>query len=77
MKGDVPRKWSSKRKFSNDNIHRGPLDVPCICGPCIMHGHFVTFVLCPEYYTFLDPLTDEYVIDPNIHENAKNVIKKI
>jgi hypothetical protein len=70
-KGDVPGKWSSNIHISNDSSYKGPLDVQCICGPWYRHGHFVTFVLCPEYWTFLDPLTDEFVINPITHENVK------
>ena len=69
-------KMSSERHFSNEKRYKGPLDVRCICGPWYKHGHFVTFVLCPEYWTFLVPLTDEYVIEPIVHENVKNVIKQ-
>jgi len=76
LKGDDPEKWSIKRHFSNEKIYIGYLDVRCICDPLYRHGHFVTFVLCPEYWIILDPPTDESVIDPIGHEHVKNVIKK-
>jgi len=74
--GEVPRKWSSDKHFSNEKRYIGPLDVRYICGPWYRHGHFVIFVLCPEYWTILDPLRYESVIDPNVHENVKNVLKQ-
>jgi len=40
-----------------------------------MKGHFVTFVLCLKYWTFLAPLTDESVIEHTIHENVDQGIK--
>ena len=74
--GEVPWKWSSDRHFSNEKRYKGPLDIRCICGPWYRHGHFVTFVLCPEYWTFLDPLSDESVIETILHENVKNAFKQ-
>ena len=72
---EVPEKWSSNRHFSNEKRYKEPLDVRCICGPWYRHGDFVAFVLCQDYCKFFDPLNDEYVIDPSVHENVKNVIK--
>jgi len=74
LTGNVPGKWSSTRHFRSDKRYLGPLEVPCICGPWYRHSHFVTFVLCPKYWTFLDPLTDESVIEPSVHENVEKAI---
>ena len=71
LNGESPGKWKSNNHFGIDKIYEGPLDVPCICGPWFRHGHFVTFVLCAEYWTFLDPLTDESYIEPAIGQNKK------
>jgi hypothetical protein len=43
--GQVRRKWSSERHFSNKKRCKGPLDLRCICSPWYRHGHFVTVVL--------------------------------
>jgi hypothetical protein len=75
MNGDVPGKWKSNRHFGIDKEYKGPLDVTFICGPWHRHGHFVTFVLCSQYWTILDPLTDASVIDPIIEQNVQNSIK--
>ena len=54
--GEAPSRWTHPRHFP-------PLGDPAIatiptcCGP--WHngaGHFVTFYLCPEYWSILDPL---------------------
>ncbi len=75
MNGEVPSKWTNNKHFGSNRRHIVPLDVPCICGPWYRHVHFVTFILCPQYRTFLDPLTDTSVIRATIHENVKNAIK--
>jgi len=69
-------KWSSERHFRKKKIYKGSLDDRCICDLWYRHGHFVNFVLCLDYYTFLDPLTDESVIEHIVHENVKNIIKQ-
>jgi len=76
LTGEVPGKRSSDKHFSNEKRYKGPLDARCICGSWYRHGNFVTFALCPEYWTFLDTLTDEYVIGPIVRENVKNVLKQ-
>jgi hypothetical protein len=77
LTGEVTRKWICNRNVSNEKRYKRHLDVRCICGPLYRDGHhFVTFVLCHEYWTILDPLTDESVIEPIVHENVKNVIEK-
>jgi len=75
LEGEVPQKWSSIRHFSDEKRYKGLPDVQCISGPWYNHGHLVTIVLCREYWTILDPLTDENVIDLIVYENVKNVIK--
>ena len=75
FRGDILGKWSCDRHFSNEKRYKGPLDVPCICGSWFRHGHFVTFVLCLGYWTFLHPLNEESGDDDIVHENVKNVIK--
>ena len=75
LNGESPGKWKSNRHFGIDKKYEDPLDVACICGPWYRHGHFVTFVLCPEYWTFFDPLTDESIIEPVIDQNVKNAIQ--
>ena len=75
LNGNVAGKWSSTRHVGSDKRYLGPLDVPCICGPWYRYGHFVTFVLCPKYWTFLDLLKDASVIEPIIHENFEKAIK--
>ena len=75
LNGNVPGKWISTRHFGSDKRYLGPLDVTCICGPWYRHGHFITFVLCPKYWTFLDLFTDLSVTEPIIHENVEKAIK--
>ena len=76
VNGHVPGKWNSSRNFGSDKRYLGPLDVPCICGPWYRHGHFVTFFLCPKYWTFLDPLTDASVIEHFIRESIEKQLNQ-
>jgi len=55
--GEAPQRWRREHHFLPRDSYREPLGIPTCCGP--WHNgsdHFVTFYLCQEYWTMLDPL---------------------
>ncbi len=58
--GSTPTGWKRVAHFLPRASYEDPTQIPTCCGP--WHNgakHFVTFYLCPEYWTLLDPY------DPN------------
>jgi len=55
--GEPPHRWSRPHHFSARASYEDPSAVPICCGP--WHNgskHFLTFYICPDYWTNLDPL---------------------
>ena len=58
-KGEAPTKWTRARHFPSPGALTHAT-IPLRCGP--WHngaGHFVTFYMCPEYWSILDPLEED------------------
>ena len=62
--GDVPTRWTRSSHFHSPEGDCPPPGVPTCYGPSHNgEGHFVTFFMCADYRSILDPLTD-YVPTP-------------
>ena len=67
LDGVAPDRWKSSRKFGR---YHGPLHAPYICGAYCRDFHFVTFYICKEYWTLLDPLYEHSSLKDDMHENV-------
>ena len=76
-RGTPPTEWTSRRHFGPTHTHIGPLHAPSHCGIWYNgHHHFVVFYICPEYWTILDPLNDNYIPDSNTINNVAFALTK-
>ena len=65
--GEALKRWKCEHHFLSRDSYRDPLGIPTCCGP--WHngsGHFVTFYLCQEYWTILDPLGPSPASNPTL-----------
>ena len=54
--GRKPTRWRRAPHFLPRASYEDPTQIPTCCGPWHKGAnHFVTFYLCPEYWTLLDP----------------------
>ncbi len=54
--GEAPHRLTRSKHFAPRDSYMEPTTIPTCCGP--WHngaGHFVTFYLCQDYWTILDP----------------------
>jgi hypothetical protein len=74
-RGTPPTNWTSRRYFGPTHTHLGPLHTPSLCGIWYNgHHHFVVFYMCPDYWTILDPLIDNYIPDHNTINNVASAL---
>ncbi len=73
--GEAPHRWKLPRHFNLRASYEDPSGLPTCCGPC-HHGHnpFVTFYLCPEYWTILAPLSTARDSQPDIEVKLHNAL---
>ena len=76
-KGKAPDKWTKERHFGKNRMFLGPLHAPFICGPWYNgDGHFITFYLCKDYWTLLDPLYEDSSLEEIMHENVSKALSE-
>ena len=73
--GEAPQRWKREHQVLPRDSYRDPLGIPTCCGP--WHDgsdHFVTFYMCQEYWTILDPLRPAMVSYPSLKTKLHNAL---
>jgi hypothetical protein len=74
--GEVPTGWSCSRHFLSQGSVNQPA-IPTCCGPCHNgEGHFVTFYMCVDYLSILDPPSDGMPPPPRIQYKLHRALRK-
>ena len=74
-RGEPPSNWTSRHQFGSTSTHLGPLHAPSMNGIWYNgYQHYVVFYTYPDYWTILDPLTDNYIPDRNTIANVTRAI---
>ena len=75
LRGTPPTTWTSRHHFGPTHAHIGPLHAPFLCGVWHNgHDHFVVFYICPDYWTILDPLNDNYTPSHDMLTNIASAL---
>ena len=75
--GEVPQRWKRHHHFLPRDSYQDPHTIPTYCDP--LHNgadHFVTFYLCNEYWTILDPLHPTEASYPAHETQLHNVLRE-
>ena len=77
LQGEAPHRWKTQRHFTSRDPSGNPAAIPTCCGP--WHNganHFLTFYLCQDYWTLLDPLSPAPETRAVFEEQLHNALKE-
>ncbi len=75
QQGTAPTRWRRTNHFLPRASYEEPTAIPSCCGPWYNGRlHFVTFYLCPEYWTLLDPLNPTEIAYPELEANLHKAL---
>ena len=75
--GEAPQRWKRHHDFLSRDSYQDPHMIPTCCGP--WHNgadHIVTFYLCHEYWTILDPLRPSEASYPALETQLHSVLRE-
>jgi len=75
-RGEAPTRWTRSHYFPPPG-DTTPATIPICCGPWHSGtGHFVTFYICQEYWSILDPLEDDLLEPTRLQRKLHRALRE-